>query len=60
MAEELRKSVFNEGLITHLSDAFSHEMSSFDKKVFHELVFSTGLGRLSAERAHEKNYAFHA
>lgn len=39
MAEELRKSVFNEELITHLSDAFSREMSSFDKKGFHELVF---------------------
>ncbi|MED3957938.1 DNA alkylation repair protein [Priestia aryabhattai] len=39
MAEELRKSVFNEELITHLSDTFSREMSSFDQKAFHELVF---------------------
>lgn len=39
MAEELRKSVFNEELITHLSDAFSRKMSSFDKKTFRELVF---------------------
>ncbi|MDO6848047.1 DNA alkylation repair protein [Priestia megaterium] len=39
MAEELRKSVFNEELITHLSDVFLREMSSFDKKAFHELVF---------------------
>ncbi|MGG0517503.1 DNA alkylation repair protein [Priestia aryabhattai] len=39
MAEELRKSVFNEELITHLSDTFSREMSSFDQKAFRELVF---------------------
>lgn len=40
MAEELRKSVFNEELITHLSDAFSREMSSFDKKHFMSWFFN--------------------